>query len=101
MTRESTIFRFDPSVSMFEVDSTLHLARVAASSLHGEDRIRQQAEARVDVENSSCRIDTTREAGQSLALIFGGYVRQEFGEKAVRVQRIASTTKTPHQEIPT
>ncbi len=89
MTQHTTIFRFHSDVPMADVRTTLLLAQLAAASLHGDDRVRLQAEASIDVKQRLCRIDTSREVGQALSLIFAGYVRREFGEKAVRVERAA------------
>jgi len=86
---------------MREVEMTLHLARMAAASLHGEDRVRIQAPAIVDRINHSCRIDTTRDVGQALSLIFGGYVRHEFGDDAVQVERFASIQTQQPMEVAT
>lgn len=99
MAHENTIFRFAASVSMDEVRTTLQLARLAAASLHGEERVRLHADTHIDAAKRICEIDTSREAGQTLALIFGGYVRREFGEDAVFVQRIASLKQSAAKEI--
>lgn len=85
MERETTTFRFEPGVTMTDVEQTLHLARLAAGSLHGEDRVRLQARATVKKSDRTVEIDTSRDVGQSLALIFGGYVRREFGSGAFEV----------------
>ncbi len=99
MAHENTIFRFAASVPMDEVQSTLQLARLAAASLHGEDRVRLHADSHVDIARRTCEIDTSREAGRTMALIFGGYVRREFGDDAVFVQRIASLKRSAAKEI--
>ena len=95
MPQENTIFRFHSDISMADVRTTLLLAQLAAASLHGDDRVRLQAEATLDVKQRLCRSDTSREVGQALALIFAGYIRREFGEKAVRVERAAPRSMQP------
>ena len=81
-------FSFQPSVSMGEVESTLQLAMLAAECLHGEDRVRLEARAKLDTAGRTCVADVTTEVGRTFALVFGGFVRREFGEQAVRVSRL-------------
>lgn len=101
MPQETTIFRFHSDISMADVRTTLLLAQLAAASLHGDDRVRLQAEATLDVKQRLCRIDTSREVGQALALIFAGYVRREFGEKAVHITRTSSRSSQQLAEVVT
>lgn len=82
-------FAFQNSVSMPEVEATLRLALLAVQSLHGEDRLRMEAHVNIDHARHTCLIDTAPEVGQTLAVIFAGYVRREFGEEAVRIEREA------------
>jgi hypothetical protein len=78
---------------MDEVEGTLHLARLAAESLHGEDRVRLDAKFAIDRAAHTCVIDTTCEVGRTLALIFAGYARREFGDDAVRMERAGRPVK--------
>lgn len=87
MSDSAITFLFSVPVSMPEVEATLHLARLAVESLHGEDRVAQETMASVDRASRTCVIDATREVGRTLALVFGGYVRREFGDDAVRMLR--------------
>lgn len=83
-------FAFDASVPMPEVEATLRLALLAIESMHGEDRVRLETRASVDLSGRRCVIDIASEAGRTLALVFGGYVRREFGDEAVRMTRVAT-----------
>lgn len=87
MNHSTAHFAFDESVPMPEVEETLRLALLAAQSLHGEDRLRLEAHVQVDHLRHQCLVDTSAEVGRTLALIFAGYVRREFGSEAVRVER--------------
>jgi len=86
-------FIFDKTASMEEVEGTLHLARLAVESLHGEDRVRMDAKFAIDRAAHTCMIDAACEVGRALALIFAGYVRREFGEEAVRMERAGLPAK--------
>jgi hypothetical protein len=95
MANHSTVFRFESSVAMGDVEATLTLSKLAAASLHGDDRVRLQARARIDHPGRACEIDMSSAVGQDLALIFGGYVRREFGDAAVQIECAESDTKEP------
>jgi len=86
-------FTFDDSASMEEVAGTLHLARIAAESLHGEDRVRLETAFVIDRPGRACIIDAACEAGRTLALIFGGYARREFGGGAVCMEHVARSRR--------
>jgi len=86
-------FIFDKTTPMDEVEGTLHLARLAVESLHGEDRVRLDAKFAIDRAAHTCMIDAACEVGRALAMIFAGYVRREFGEGAVRMERAGTPSK--------
>ncbi|MCC7409802.1 MAG: hypothetical protein IT442_17180, partial [Phycisphaeraceae bacterium] len=86
MTHSRVTFTFRDSVPMAEVESTLRLAVLAVESLHGEDRVRLETQAKVDRQARVCVIDTSLDVGRTLATVFGGFVRREFGEEAVDIQ---------------
>jgi hypothetical protein len=85
MTNHRTVFRFRRSVAMRDVEATLLLSQLAVASLHGDDRVRLQAQMHVNRAGRTCEIDTSSPVGQDLALIFAGYVRREFGEEAIGI----------------
>lgn len=80
---------FDPTVPISEVAGTLELALLAAESLHGADRVQLDAAWAFDPDSRRVAIDTSRRLGHTLALVFLGYVKREFGGRAVRVERLA------------
>jgi hypothetical protein len=85
MQRNATQFIFDAEVSMQEVEATLLLSRLATESLHGFDRVELEASAHVDHGQRSVAIEQNSDVAHTLALIFLGYCRREFGESAIRV----------------
>jgi hypothetical protein len=78
---------FDRSVPMTEVAGTLQLARLAAESVHGTERVELDAVATLDRRARRVAIDTTTPSGHTLALVFLGYARREFGADTVTVYR--------------
>jgi len=80
-------FTFAKSVPAAELEGTLHLARLATESLHGEDRVRLEAGFSMDHAAHAVVIDATGEVGRTLALIFRGYARREFGADAFEMHR--------------
>ena len=87
MTQDTVQFRFGNATPMREVRGTLHLARLAAESLHGVDRMRLEAMYAIDDVAHMVEIDIDSKVGRTLAIVFAGYVRREFGEGAVRMER--------------
>lgn len=81
-------FRFAPHVPMEDAQATLNLARLAAASLYGDDRLRVETSVDPGVDGRSYIIDTTTQVGLSFALIFSGYSRREFGWNAVTVEHL-------------
>lgn len=91
MNQLTVRFAFDTSVPMTEVEATLRLALLAVESLHGEDRVRLDAKVTVDRATRVCVIDVASEVGRALALVFGGYIRREFGDAAVNMVHIPAS----------
>jgi hypothetical protein len=90
--RPTTVcFKLTRTVPLAEVQGTLDLARLAAGSLHGPERIELEAPSAIDPATHSVTFDTTTDAGRSLAIIFFGYVKREFGADAVRMLRCDRT----------
>jgi hypothetical protein len=79
--------RFDPSVAMAEVEDTLELARLAAESLLGPERVQLDAQWDFDVDGHTVDIGTSSEVGRTLAIVFLGFVKREFGPDAARVMQ--------------
>lgn len=87
MDRATVKFVFKDSVPMPEVEATLRLALLAVESLHGEDRLCLESPAKVDRARRICSVDMSTDIGRTLATIFGGYIRREFGADAVKVEQ--------------
>lgn len=81
-----TCFTFDQTVPLEDVEGTLELSRLAAGILHGMERVELEAPCTLDRGARTVTITTATDAGRTLATIFLGYVRREFGGKSVLVQ---------------
>jgi hypothetical protein len=79
-------FTFTPDVPLPEAEATLRLAMLAVQSLHGADRMQLELHVRVERAERRVVVDTATEVGRTLAVIFSGYARREFGDSAVRVR---------------
>ena len=80
-----TQFVFEPHVAMREVTATLQLAAIAAESSFGAQRLEVEARWAVDEASRTVVVEGASEVARSLAAIFLGYARREFGPDAVRV----------------
>jgi len=85
MDRPTATFSFGPEVPMTDAEATLRLAALAVESLHGADRIQLELHVRVEREERRFVVDIATDVGRTLAVIFSGYARREFGDDAVRV----------------
>lgn len=92
---------FDPAVSMNEVAATLELSLLAAESLHGADRLRLESSWSIDWQKRQVQIDVSASAGRTLAIVFLGYVRREFGVSAVLVNRSVHFPASDQAEVGT
>ena len=95
MTHKTVQFRFGSGISMREVKGTLHLARLAAESLHGIERVRLEAKYSADDADRLVVIDRSTEPGRTLAIIFAGYARREFGDTAVVMHHVENAAGVP------
>lgn len=87
MNATTAKFTFSRTVPMPDVEATLRLAILACESLHGEDRVRLETYIRTARAMRAVEIDTASDVGRTLAIVFGGYVRREFGEEAFEIER--------------
>jgi hypothetical protein len=85
MDNTATRFVFDRHVSIKDMSGTLRLAQLAAESLHGQDRVELEASCSLDRDERCVVIQTVTEVGRTLAAVFLGYARREFGAEAVTV----------------
>src|SRR4051812_41139968 len=81
-----TRFVFERNVPMRDVSGTLLLARLAAASLHGHERVALETACDLDRSTRTVSINANTDAGHTLALVFLGYVRREFGEDAFELK---------------
>jgi hypothetical protein len=92
-------FTFDPAVPIDEVAATFELARFAAEALHGSERVALDAIYKVDADARTIEVDRSTSVGATLALVFLGYARREFGAESFRMRRVdaRATTKGVNQ----
>jgi len=81
-------YKFTERVPFPDVEDTLHLAVLAAESLHGRSRVRLNAFFSLDKDKRSCVIDAGNDVGRDINRIFTGYVTSEFGDGAFQVSQI-------------
>lgn len=94
----TTRITFAPGVPMEEVEGTVRLAALAAESLHGPCRIELESPWHLDARNRAVVIHTGTETGQTLAIIFLGYARREFGGGAISIENLGLPTPE-HYEL--
>jgi hypothetical protein len=88
MASEIYRFRFDQGVPMRDVHESLRLAIYAAEGVHGRSQVRLDFGYCADDEKHSLVLDARAEAGRTVARIFTGFLTQQFGEEAFRVERV-------------
>ena len=81
-------FDFDETLSMGDVEATLHLAILAAEGLFGESTVRMDASYSIDDEHRICIVDARNEVGRSISRVFTGYLGREFGETSFNVRAV-------------
>jgi hypothetical protein len=86
--RERVRFRFEREVQMEDVEDSVAVAISAAEGLHGSARVRLDARYEIDPDRRVCVIDVGSPVGESVAQILTGFLIQEFGEDAFRVERV-------------
>ncbi|MBT8341830.1 MAG: hypothetical protein HKP58_10880 [Desulfatitalea sp.] len=92
MTQETYKYRFDQeTVQAQDMEDTFMLALMAVESLHSRSRVRMEVGFVIDKPNRTCTIDAVTPVGQELARIFTGFATREYGERAVHIERIASS----------
>ena len=84
-------YSFDGKVSLREVEESLLLAVLATESLYGRAQVRLDASFYLEKGKKACVIDASTEVGCHIARIFTGFLVQEFGEEAFRVERLDGT----------
>ena len=87
MNREVYRYRFKEKISLKEIEDSLFLSVLATESVFGRSRIRLDASFYLDKKKRACVIDASTEVGRHIASVFTGFLMQEFGEDAFRVER--------------
>src|SRR4051794_800828 len=82
-------YRFIDSLDIAEVRATVTLAILATESLHGESRVRLEAQHEFDTCSKTCVIDATGEVGRDLNRLLLGFVSREFGRDSFQVERLS------------
>jgi hypothetical protein len=88
MSDELYRYRFQPSVPLKELETTLLLAIMATESLHGQAQVRLDAGHCLDRDRRACVIDAATPVGRDLNRLFVGFALREFGEDAFRVEHV-------------
>lgn len=89
MTQETYKYRFDQAVPAQDMEDTFMLALLAVESLYSCSRVRLEVGFVIDKPNRTCIINVVTPVGRDLARIFTGFATREYGERAVRIERIA------------
>ena len=84
-------FAFRPGTDLTEVETTLHLAIVAAEGLFGEARVRMEVAYDLDTAKSVVLIDGRTGAGDAAVRIFTAFITREFGEDSFEVRRTSQS----------
>ncbi len=79
---------FDPKLPVKEVEESLLLAVLAVECLHGRSKVRLDASFSLDAKAHTCIVNASTEVGCAIARIFTGFLNNEFGELAFKVERI-------------
>ncbi len=80
----------DRTVPFNEAEDTLRLARLAVESIYGPQRAEFDAPVDIDRVARTFIIDVSGRVGKTLALVFTGYARREFGPESVVVEHAMS-----------
>jgi hypothetical protein len=81
-------FTFCGGVPLEEARATLRLAEMAVESLFGAERVSIDAAVVINYSARQFVFDVSRRVGRTLALVFAGYVRREFGAEMVVVEHM-------------
>jgi len=85
MPRKKTQFVITPELPIEGVRATLHLSQMASEILFGHERMTLETGWTLNRKRRLITIDTHSKPGETLALVFLGFCRREFGAEAVKV----------------
>ena len=81
-------YKFLSISAVQEAAKTLLLAMLAAEGLHGEARVRMDADYAVDPALFTIVVDTASVVGEDIAAIFTAFVTKELGQNKFMVHRL-------------
>ena len=81
-------YRFLSRAALEEAEKTLLLAMLAVEGLHGEGRVRMDADYAVDQAMFTIAVDTSTAVGEDIASIFTAFVSKELGQNKFLVHRL-------------
>jgi hypothetical protein len=84
---------------MDEVSGTFDLAMLATEALHGADRVALEALYKVDPDSRTVEVDRSTGVGGTLAVVFLGYCRREFGSESFRMKRVRGAGAAAEGEV--
>jgi hypothetical protein len=96
MTTYSYSFRHH--IPMDEVEDSLLLAALATESLFGKALMRMECRFRLELRRRICTIDGSTAVGHALAIIFTGFLSNEFGEQGFRLHRLPGVGTVQQKE---
>lgn len=88
-----TQFTLGGGVPIEEARATLRLAEMAVESLFGVERVSLDVSVVIDYPTRQFVFDVSRRVGRTLALVFAGYIRREFGPEAVQIEHLLEKPK--------
>ena len=86
-------YRFAEQIPMRDAQDSMVLAVIAAESLHGRSQVRLDTAFQFNEQKRHCDISAGTDVGRQVAQIFTGFLAQEFGEEAFRVERLSPAEK--------
>ena len=81
-------YKFLSYSALAEAEKTLLLAFLAAEGLHGESRVRMDADYATDQTLFTIVVDTSTVVGEDIAGIFTTFVSKELGQNKFLVHRL-------------
>lgn len=88
MKRTVYRYRFEKDVPMKEAHDSLLLSVIGAECLHGEARVRMEADYRFSRARRTCVVDASGPVGTDICRLFTGFASREFGRDSFTVERI-------------
>jgi len=88
-------FEFEESVSMSDVEATLHLAILGAEGLYGESTVRMDGAYAIDEHRRVCVVDARSEVGRAICQLFTGYLARELKPDSFSVRPVQESCEPP------